>query len=31
MQFLLIDVGATLALLVGYLAVVFWSDLARSV
>ncbi len=31
MQFLLIDVGATLALLIGYLAVVFWSDLARSV
>jgi hypothetical protein len=31
MEFLLIDVGATLALLVGYLAVVFWSDLARSV
>lgn len=31
MEFLLIDVGATLALLLGYLAVVFWSDLARSV
>ncbi len=31
MEFLLIDVGATIALLVGYLAVVFWSDLARSV
>jgi hypothetical protein len=31
MEFLLVDVGATLALLVGYLAVVFWSDLARSV
>jgi hypothetical protein len=31
MEFLLIDVGATLTLLVGYLAVVFWSDLARSV
>jgi hypothetical protein len=31
MEFLLIDVGATLALLVGYLSVVFWSDLARSV
>jgi hypothetical protein len=31
MEFLLIDVGATLTLLVGYLSVVFWSDLARSV
>jgi hypothetical protein len=30
MEFLLIDIGATLALLVGYLAVVFWSDVARS-
>ncbi len=31
MEFLLIDVGATLVLLVGYLSVVFWSDLARAV
>jgi hypothetical protein len=31
MEFLLIDVGATLVLLLGYLAVVFWSDLAHSV
>jgi hypothetical protein len=29
MEFLLIDVGATLVLLVGYLSVVFWSDLAH--
>jgi hypothetical protein len=31
MQFLLIDIGATLVLLVGYLSVAFWSDLAHSV
>jgi hypothetical protein len=30
MEFMLIDIGATLALLLGYLAVVFWSDVARS-
>jgi hypothetical protein len=30
MEFLLIDIGATVALLLGYLAVVFWSDVARS-
>lgn len=30
MEFLLVDIGATLALLVGYLAVVVWSDFARS-
>ena len=30
MEFLLIDVGATLVLLAGYLSVAFWSDLARS-
>jgi hypothetical protein len=30
MEFMLIDIGATLALLLGYLAVVFWSDTARS-
>jgi hypothetical protein len=26
---MLIDIGATLALLLGYLAIVFWSDVAR--
>jgi hypothetical protein len=31
MAFLLIDIAATFALLLSYLAVVFWSDLARSV
>jgi hypothetical protein len=30
MEFLLIDIGATLALLLGYLAIVVWSDVARS-
>jgi hypothetical protein len=30
MEFMLIDIGATLALLLGYLAIVFWSDAARS-
>jgi len=30
MEFFLIDIGATVALLLGYLAVVFWSDVARS-
>jgi hypothetical protein len=30
MEFLLIDIGATLALVLGYLAVVLWSDVARS-
>jgi hypothetical protein len=30
MEFLLIDVGATLAVLLGYLAIVVWSDAARS-
>jgi hypothetical protein len=31
MEFLLVDIGATIVLLAGYLAVVFWSDLAHSV
>jgi hypothetical protein len=31
MEFLLIDVGATVTLLLGYLAVVIWSDTARSI
>jgi hypothetical protein len=30
MEFLLIDIGATFALVLGYLAIVFWSDVARS-
>jgi hypothetical protein len=30
MEFLVVDIGATLALLVGYLAIVVWSDIARS-
>lgn len=30
MEFLLVDIGATLALLLGYLAVVVWSDIARA-
>jgi hypothetical protein len=29
MEFMIIDIGATLALLLGYLAIVFWSDVAR--
>jgi hypothetical protein len=31
MEFLLIDVGATVTLLLGYLTVVIWSDTARSI
>jgi len=30
MEFFLLDIGATLALLLVYLAVVVWSDVARS-
>jgi hypothetical protein len=30
MEFLLVDIGATLALLLAYLAVVVWSDIARA-
>ncbi len=30
MEFLLVDIGATLAVLLGYVAVVVWSDLARA-
>lgn len=30
MQFLLVDIGATLAVLLGYVAVVVWSDIARA-
>jgi hypothetical protein len=30
MEFLLVDIGATLALLLGYVAVVVWSDIARA-
>jgi hypothetical protein len=30
MEFLLFDIGATLVLLLGYLGVVVWHDLARS-
>jgi hypothetical protein len=30
MEFLLFDIGATLALLLGYLVIVVWHDLARS-
>jgi hypothetical protein len=30
MEFLLVDIAATLVLLVGYLAIVVWSDLARA-
>jgi len=29
MEFLLVDIGGTVVLLVGYLAVVVWSDSAR--
>ena len=29
MEFLLLDIGATLAALVGYLAIVFWHDVSR--
>jgi hypothetical protein len=28
-EFLLLDIGATLAALVGYLAIVFWHDVSR--
>ncbi len=30
MEFFLLDIGATLAVLLVYLAVVVWSDVARS-
>jgi hypothetical protein len=30
MEFLLVDIGATLAVLLGYVAVVVWSDIARA-
>jgi len=30
MEFLLVDIGATLAVLMGYVAVVVWSDIARA-
>jgi hypothetical protein len=29
MEFLVVDIGATLAALLGYLAVVFWHDVTR--
>jgi len=29
MEFLVVDIGATLAALVGYLAAVFWHDVTR--
>jgi hypothetical protein len=29
MEFLVVDIGATVATLVGYLAIVFWDDVAR--
>jgi hypothetical protein len=29
MEFLVVDIGATLAILLGYLAIVFWDDVAR--
>jgi hypothetical protein len=29
MEFLVVDIGATVAMLVGYLAIVFWDDVAR--
>jgi len=29
MEFLVVDIGATLAALVSYLAVVFWHDITR--
>ena len=30
MEFLLIDIGSTVALLLRYLAIVVWSDVARA-
>jgi hypothetical protein len=30
MEFLVVDIGATLALLVSYLAIVVWGDIAHS-
>jgi hypothetical protein len=30
MEFLLVDIGATLAVLLAYVAVVVWSDIARA-
>jgi hypothetical protein len=30
MEFLLVDIGATFAVLLGYVAVVVWSDIARA-
>jgi hypothetical protein len=30
MEFLVVDIGATLALLVAHLAIVVWSDIAHS-
>jgi len=30
MEFLVVDIGATLAALVGYLAIVIWHDIARA-
>jgi len=29
MEFLIVDIGATLAALLGYLALVFWHDVTR--
>jgi hypothetical protein len=29
MEFLIVDIGATLATLLGYLAIVFWHDATR--
>jgi hypothetical protein len=29
MEFLVLDIGATVATLVGYLAIVFWHDVRR--
>jgi len=29
MEFLIVDIGATLATLLGYLAIVFWHDVTR--
>jgi hypothetical protein len=29
MEFLVLDIGATLAALLGYLAIVFWHDVTR--
>jgi hypothetical protein len=30
MEFMLIDIGSTVALMLGYLAIVVWSDVARA-